>query len=268
MKIHFAALIGVDYDLDLAPYWTRYYLDRRFDSYTAILHRENGDIPAGIQADYRNAGFRVLCADGPFSIGCQRSVRLNNLADNLPPDDMLVTADADEFQSLKCDSPLDYRYFCNRYDILHGLHEDRYTLTLENCYSDPFSQYTLVEEYTGEHIKRIVTPFLDVNKSPELIRTKILAAKAGAPVEYKGSHCMKYVASNANIFYDCKVIHFAWRENVASKNALKPYFSMDNLKQLHGNRVPDNLVEVYNTVESLLHPVEDFFGKGEHEYAL
>lgn len=249
-------MVGVEYDMDLAEPWILFYRNRRLDSYTVVLHRETGEIPENIQRLYREAGFRVLCANGPFSIGCARSAHLNNIADNLPPEDILVTADADEFQTDKNGEPLDYRYLMTSYDMLHGLHEDRYSHCMENCYTDPFKQYFLREKYTGEHIKKLVVPFIKEENAPELIRTKILAAPAGWPIEYKGSHCMKWVPQNAKILDDCKVIHFAWREGAARKIALKHYFSRESLNEVYHNNVPKDIVDTYNNVNSLLNPSE------------
>jgi hypothetical protein len=255
MKIHFAALLGVDYDMDLMPYWIPYYLDRKLDSYTIVLHREKGDIPAGIISDFKNAGFRTYCVNGPFNHGSVRRFHLNNIAHNFNPSDMLVTADADEFQSmpdgipvLECE-PIEYRIAAKHYDILHGLHEDRYADTLDNCITDPFIQYPYVENYTGEYNKVIINPFLSATTAPALWRTKILAAPAGMTVEYKGSHCVREVNTTDRILFGCRVIHFAWRESAARKLALKSYFSIESLKEVYGNKVPDDLIEKYRQVQ-------------------
>lgn len=254
MKIHFAALIGVDYDLDLAPAWMEYYLSQRLDSYTVFLHREKGDIPERVISDYKNAGFTVKIAEGLFSCGCIRSALLRNFADNLPANDILVTADADEFQAMPNGSPIPYRDMLSRYDVLWGLMEDRYAYTMENCFGFPFDQYTLIEDYTGEHIKKLTIPHLGNGKKTDMVRTKILAAPAGAPVEFKGSHIMGYVSTAYRLYMECKVIHFAWRENSARKLALKPYFPKENLESLFKNKVPHELSNVYDTVASLMNP--------------
>lgn len=262
-KIHFASLVGIDYDLDLAPAWMEYYLMQGFDSYTVFLHRENGDIPSPVISDYKNAGFIVKTADGPFGCGCIRSALLRNFADNLPENDILVTADADEFQALSDGSPIPYRSMLSRHDVLWGLLEDRYAYTLENCYGFPFSQYTLVEEYTGEHIKKLSIPHLGNGKKTDMVRTKILAAPACAPVEFKGSHIMGYVRSDYRLYMGCKVIHFAWRENASRKIALKPYFPKDNLQALYKNNIPHDLLNVYDTVASIMNATD--IGSLSHE---
>lgn len=266
MKIHFAALVGIDYDLDLMIPWSRYYLDRKLDSYTVVLHRESGNIPDELQADYRNAGFRVLCADGPFSAGAVRCAMMNNIADNLPGDDILVTSDADEFQAMPDGSPIDYRSIFRRYNMLHGLHEDRYAPTMEDCFGDPFDQYTLIEPYTGEYLKKACVPFIPPEHSPLLVRTKILGAPAGCPVEYKGSHCVKILPAFYRILFDCKVIHFAWRESSARKIALKYYYKKEGLSSVYKNRIPPELVDVYNTVNDIINPERVL--EREKEYAV
>jgi hypothetical protein len=272
MKIHFAALVGVDYDLDLFKAWSKYYMDRKLDSYTVVLHREHGEIEKSTVADYRNAGFRVLCADGPFSTGCVRSALLGNIAANLPGDDILVTADADEFQAMNDGTPIDYRYFCEHYDILHGLHEDRYALAMERCDGDPFKQYPFIEAYTGEHLKTLTIPFINKASAPVLVRTKILAAPCGSPVEYKGSHCLKYVTINQKIKFDFKVIHFAWRNSASLKMAIKPYFNLDSLQQVFNNKIPESLIDAYVEAEAFMNPKSDFLSpskyKGELSYGL
>lgn len=258
MKIHFASLVGVDYDMDMMPYWIPYYLKAGFDSYTVVLHREHGDIPEGIQSDFRNAGFKVRCADGPFTIGCARSAHLNNIANGLDDNDIFVTADADEFHANNNGTPIDYREVLSCYDVLHGIHSDRYADTLEPCRMDPFVQYPYEEQYTGEYLKNIDIPFLKNTEPPALWRSKIIAAPAGAVVEFKGSHCMSEIPSNYNIRFGHKVIHFAWREAAVRKLALKSYYSIENLKAVFNDVVPEGFIDKHADTVKFVHPDQNF----------
>jgi hypothetical protein len=258
MKIHFASLVGVDYDTDMLPYWIPYYLKAKLDSYTVVLHRETGDIPHSIQEDFRNAGFKVRCADGPFTIGCARSAHINNIANNLPTGDMLVTVDADEFVTDENNEPLDYRSLCSQYQILHGLHSDRYSDTLVACNRDPFLQYPYEEEYTGEYHKAISVPFLGNSKPPALWRCKIIAAPVECPVEYKGSHVVSEVLSSYNIRFGLKLIHFNWREGAARKLAFKQYYSLENIKAVFNGCLPEGVEAIHSEVSNFVCPDDNF----------
>jgi len=63
--IHFAVLYGVDYELDLFPWWIEHYRNMRFDSYKVFLHREEGNIPDYVIDLFRKEGYETLhCSTG------------------------------------------------------------------------------------------------------------------------------------------------------------------------------------------------------------
>lgn len=223
MKIHFAAVIGIEYDLDLAEYWIRYYKKCGFDSYTVFLHHEDGAVPSCVFRKYVNEGFNVHIVDGKFSDGKLRMVHLQNFARNLDRHDFLVTADADEFQALPNGEPIDYRMFLGKYDMLRGFLEDRYSDEPEDCVGDPFLQYYYIENDTGEYIKTVYPSYLRDQVWQPTVRTKILAARAGESVNFTGSHTITIVQSSARILENCKVIHFAWRRGSVRKFKTKSY---------------------------------------------
>lgn len=223
MKNHFVSVIGVDYDLDLAPYWIRHYQTRGFDTMTVFLHREAGEIDKSVQDMYRNAGFTVFCIDGPYSGGIVGAFHLRNFIKNLPESDFVTVADADEFQVMSDGSPIPYKALCEEYDVLHGLFEERYADSLSVCMEDPFTQYQHVEPYTGDYLKPFCPPYLKHIQWPHVYRCKIIAARAGEAYRFYGMHSVNELQHDSRILFGLKVIHFNWREGAALKIAKKEW---------------------------------------------
>jgi hypothetical protein len=247
-KIHFAALFGVDYDMDIMPYWSKHYLDMKLDSYHVFLHREHKPVPPDVIREFIDRGFSIETLSGPHGNGILRRLALGPYATSLPPGDLLVTADADEFQ---CP---DYREIEKKFDIVSGYLCDRYSDRLEACYSDPFRQYPGEEPFTKEMTKNFTPPFLKLRDWAYTRRPKILAARAGYDVTYTGSHSMRSVPADARISDDHKVPHFAWRESTKAKMAVKTYFSQDNIRDIYKGKVPDRIMETFSQIRNYEHP--------------
>lgn len=261
MKIHFASFFGVDFDLDLLPFWSEYYKACRFDSCHVILHREEGGIGEGIKNHFKRLGFSITLADGPFSHGMLLKLHMDLYASSLPKDDLLVIADADEFHCAPAvdgtlrdfpgGEPPDYRALAEKYDIISGWMVDRYGEKIEACYKDPFLQYPLEEPETHEILKSFVPPFLNRTEWPATRRTKILAARAGYDVAYEGSHGLFETPYDARIAPDFRVLHFAWREATKKKLVNKTYYSKDNCIEINKGEINRENLEKRMEPESI-----------------
>lgn len=245
MKKHFAALFGVDYEQDILPYWLVHWIDKRFDSYTVYLHRETGSIEERLVKLFQRNGWTVHLLDGSHRDGGLRGEVLSRFAASLPPDDFLITADADEFHLV------DYDKVLGEYDIVRGFMSDYYGYVLEACHRDPFDQYMFQEEFTGEYLKNFSPPFMRKSEWKHTKRTKILAARAGYNVAYAGSHCMLEVPINAKILENQLVHHFAWRESAKSKLAVKSYYTEENLREVCGGEIPSELSEKFSRLKEI-----------------
>lgn len=224
MKHHFLSTIGVDYDLDLAPYWIAHYKACDFDTYTVFLHREDGTIPQSAVDLYRNAGFTVHCIGGAFTGGMCGAFNMENFIRNLPKNDFVTVADADEFQTTRDGSLIPYKVLCSMYDVLHGLFEERYSDNLSVCVKNPFEQYNRIEPHTGDFFKHFCPPYLDHIKWPPVYRCKIIAARASETYRFYGMHTLVDLNSKSKILFGLKVVHFAWREGAAKKTAKKSWY--------------------------------------------
>jgi len=244
-KIHFACLFGVDYELDLMPYWIDHWLSHHLDYYKVFLHREAGNIDPAIVREFKYAGFDVTEVDGPHSNGLLRAAAISNYASNMESSDFLVAADADEFHMI------DYRKVLDEYDVVTGFMVDRYGDRLEKCTDNPFVQYYHEEPFTQDILKNFTPPFLQNTQWPCTMRTKVLACRAGEESTYAGSHVMKLVSSNSRILDNQKVYHFAWRESAARKTAVKSYFSEENLFEIFAGKVPEENVRHFNELKRM-----------------
>lgn len=255
-KIHFLTLLGVKFDTDLFSPFVRFYLARKLDSYKVLLHSEDGYVDHNLLSDFRNAGFKTIIVDGKFSNGKLRGEHFRNIARDLPDDDFLVTADFDEFHCTPDYDPLDYRKLLREYDVLCGMLADRYSSKLENaCVADFRS---LLFQYSHEQTPWDSTPFLSfvppwikADNWPIGFRNKIIAARAGAEVNYVGSHNMIAVPHDARIKSDLKVVHFAWREASARKMATKSYFSHDSLQSVFSGCIPEEVEKEHFTTHKM-----------------
>jgi hypothetical protein len=247
-KIHFAALIGVDYELDIFNLWIQYYKRMKLDSYKIFLHKEYGTIADSIVNLVKDYNVDVECVGGSQANGGLREEVCRYHASTLDKDDLFVTADGDEFQTVpggiegvpaKKAVPPDYRLLEKHYDLISGFMVDRHAEALIPCTGDPFEQYPYEEPYTRDYQKSFIPPFLGATIWLATRRTKVLAARAGYNVAYTGSHLTVDTASNARIAEDFRVVHFAWRESAAAKISVKAYFTIENLDEIFGGRAPD-----------------------------
>ena len=253
MNIHFAAFFGVEFDLDIMPFWIEHYKKAGFDSYHIFLHKESGEIGSEIKTRFKHEGFSIETVDGPYSHGILQKLHFNLYADKLPPDDFLVIADADEFQSEPGAGPLQagtdlfigppapslipYRELLKHVDIVTGFMVDRYTHRLETCYMNPFRQYPY-EQYPADKIlDNFTPPEFRKTEWPHTRRTKVLAARAGYEVAYEGSHCLMQVPEKALFAEDYRVYHFAWRESAKKKVAIKAYYTQENCKEIFDGEI-------------------------------
>lgn len=234
MKIHFAVFFGVDYDLDLFPYWQRYYRDMRLDSYTAFLHSEVS-VPHTTSKLFSDCGFNPVPVIDAYNNGRLQGLILNEYASKLPEEDVLVVADADEFHCVPdtvsratAGNPPDYRELFEKYDIISGFLCDRYTEEgFTECNAYPFNQYPLEEPFNKFVFKNYAPPFIENYSGPSLRRTKILASRCGYKVYRNGSHQMAEVPSEAAIDENYKVLHFAWRKGSENKMKIKSYYDKE-----------------------------------------
>lgn len=259
VKIHFASVVSVRYDLDLAYYWVRHYSGLNIDTFKVFLHEDNKEVNPSVIDFYRNNGYDVEVVGGPYTDGLIRKIVLENYARNLPPDDFLVTADADEFQYGNCNpqhlggSTIDYRRLEANFDIITGFLIDRYGTHLVNNCGDPVETYPLEEPWSRKFFNNFHPPYLHLEKFPYMRRTKVLAARCGIPVAFVGSHGLDEGSSNYRIDENYKVLHYAWRQRSIEKMALKPYYKRDHLENMGLEKeTVDKLIKSKEALNSLM----------------
>jgi hypothetical protein len=246
-KIHFAALYGTGYDMDIFPWWAEHYLSAGFDSYMVFLHDQNvTQTDPSIVMQFKNAGFKTSELHSPHGDGRVRGYALSTYARSLPPDDILVTADADEFQP-----PLLYRGLERNYDVATGFLVDHYSDSLDPCSISPFVQYPYKEQNATQIVKNFSPPQYRSSIWPLTRRTKVLFARAGYDVMYVGSHFMRDCPVTARVLSGISIPHFCWRESARRKLAVKSYFSSENISELYDNDVPVNTQSLYDSTVSI-----------------
>ena len=243
MKIHFVSFYGVDFDMDLLPYWCHWYRDRKFDSYTVFLHRYPDKVLEYDIEAFRLHGFDVRIAPcKPYTDGHIQKTILSPFASSLPQEDFLVVADADEFQcSPESILPINYRKALKEYDMLFGGLCDFYGNSLEECLTDPFLQYPHMEPNEGALQSSFTPPWMPGadaqalpgcltwsmkkdNPWPATRRTKILAARCGAGVDFSGSHGTLEGSTNIKVDFGYRVAHCPWIASVTKKMLAKSYY--------------------------------------------
>jgi hypothetical protein len=230
-KIHFASLFCVDFDLDLLPYWVEHYLSFRFDDYNVWLNTQRnatGKLACAFKY-LSDRGFNVTIENGQFVNGSLRAKVMEEYVSTLPKNDYLVTADSDEFQNMNGD----YCDLIREYDVVNGILVDRYDDTLHDAEkksdgSDLFQQFP----HEGCVEQEIIFKYLDGDASKWSVvrRSKIMAARAGIPVSFGGSHFA--FTHRENIRYTPEhysVYHFTWRDSLLGRMAGKHYYKAAHL---------------------------------------
>lgn len=224
-KIHFAALFGVDLDYDIAPFWREHYTRQDYDDYTVFLHSTTPNSERCLEQvrAFERAGFKTLFAPSCEYSTAMRNTILDTYAKSLPASDYLVTADSDEFQLSGINSAAmpDLIRSC---DTLSGELVDRWDTTLHAAVpGDPLEkQYP----YSGDLFACIYKDCDASDKERWRIphKRKILAARAGIPVAYMGSHVL-YSRENEYIQKGgCFVYHYKWRHTIRDRLKSKWYF--------------------------------------------
>jgi hypothetical protein len=238
MRIHFVSFFGVDYDMDLMPYWYYWYRDRHFDSYTVFLHRYPDEVGSFDVDTFKLHGFDVKIAPNvPYRDGRLQNTVLTNFVRTLPKEDFVVVADADEFQ---CQPgtivPIDYRKALLSVDMLSGYLCDFYGEHLDACTEDPFKQYPYTEPVENNILGNFHPPQVKAGPWPLTRRTKILAARVNQGVDYSGSHAMCEGLSTSRIDSGpYRVVHFPWRASFTKKIIEKSYFKTSLCREMGAN---------------------------------
>lgn len=230
-KIHFAALVGVEVDSDLLPWWIPHYRAMNLDSYTVFLH-ESLDEEKNRQAEI------LLLTLGNFSVrrvpenalrespawpgapdGVRRAI-LGTFAKSLHPQDFLITADGDEIQEWE-ENPREA--VARGVAVVLGQLIDRFDDTLH----DALPGKTLLESFPAEH------PDLhSFFRKVSLVSKKICMAPASFPVEYSGSHDLtlgEKFPPRCTVSGTLRVLHFHWRKSAASRVRGRSYWGADEI---------------------------------------
>ncbi len=234
-KIHFAAMVGVDFDADLFQYWIPHYKNLRFDSYSIFLH-ESLNPEANFKALklFTSSGFRVtmlpeptvrnnpVCPGDP-GIGV-RSVIMDLVSLSIPETDFLVTADGDEFQAWN-ETPHEA--------VARGIR--LVTGRLIDCFDDtlhaPDPEKTLSENYPGEIFN------LSANWKQFPYNTKkICLSPARFPVDFSGSHEVKRHHEDVTPRYvgsgPMNVYHYRWRESALKRVLNRPNWPLEEIASI------------------------------------
>lgn len=230
-KIHFASIFGVDLDSDIMVHWCHHYLRMGYDTYTVFLHtldRSSGAYEF-CRKGFEAAGFTVLdAADEPYS--CKLPVTLfGGLADSLNPLDYLVIADSDEFHdpgpwgNVYQPDKL-WRSLILSCDILYGTLVDRWGDGLFEA--NPRVPLDAQYQHCGDlfSILRDRSDAADKSRWWATSPTKILAARAGMPVAYEGSHGLYEPVDESEEKRGCIVNHFSWRHTITERLKTKFYY--------------------------------------------
>lgn len=233
-KIHFAALVGVEVDADLLPWWAPHYAAMGLDSYTVFLHESIFESKNRRAEDLLHAlGYKVrrvpenALRESPDMPGCPDGVRkilMENFAASLHPKDFLITADGDEIQEWR---ELPREAVARGVSIMMGRLIDRFDDTLHNAIPGK----SLEESFPGEH-ENLTTYF----KKIPLTLKKICMAPANYPLEYSGSHAVKlgefpnqplYISSGP-----IRVLHYRWRETAYLRVKDRHYWLPEELEAM------------------------------------
>lgn len=235
MKIHFASLVGVDFDLDILPFWANHYASFNFDSYTVWLHSGTGNTARLVEAQKLFDSFKwgtETISGATFRNGKLRATILGAFTSSLPKHDAIVIADSDEFHALPGH---DYRTIVERYECVGGLLVDAYGSALSACnpceplwsqypYSGCLGEIFARRAERKEYPERLAFPW------PMTSREKIIASRCYVDVNLVGSHHIDGCHTDRKIpdhLYSLEgfsVLHYSWRASLFDRMRTKTYY--------------------------------------------
>lgn len=222
--IAFVNLIDPGLDYDLLPFWVAHYANAQIDRFVMFLHRkprENDEECDQAASLFRNAGWEVSEAQGDFSCGALQKTCIDRIRDTLGPDDIVVTADSDEFHDLS-----DYRQRMESCDLITGTLIDRWDSTLHKALAGtPLSvQYPLRGDIYQACVRHYDLDPSNPQWAVPVNQTKVLAYRNRVPVRAQGSHNHPSLRESFKEEGGHAVEHYSWRTGFAGRMAQKGYF--------------------------------------------
>ena len=236
-KIHFAALVCVDYELDIAEKWCEHYEAFGFDTYTVFLqstdranHKRNCAEAAPLFWEH---GFQVRDIDEDWNEGRLRCRAMEPFHDSLPPEDYIVVADSDEFHNPTLPLPRGegrgegYRDLILSCDIVQGRLIDRWGSRLENVRQDMSldKQYPNRGYFFEDSGVKLAVDY-------DIARNKIMACRCDIRPVYIGSHVTEDISRPHLISCGHPVEHFTYRKRMLPMMSFKFYFSSETMLQV------------------------------------
>lgn len=221
-KLHFVALVSVDFDADMLPYFIPHYSDLECDNYCLFLH-EGKDVDATLWAQKAalEAGWkcRIVPREASFGNGELKRALLEKFQRAAKPNDYIMCADGDEFQVWK-KSPREYMQ--EGFDMLLGQRIDRFNVLLF-----PVDHALELEENFPEanaNLSKLIYP-----RHPRA-RDKIVMSKALVPVDYKKCFGLSVKApSNLKASGDIPILHYKWRSNIFDRLRQRPDYTPEEV---------------------------------------
>jgi hypothetical protein len=209
-KIHFVALVSVEYDVDLLPYFLPHYDEMDLDNYCLFLH-EGPSTDDNLWAEKAAKEFgwkcRFIPREATFGTGELKRVLLNKFQKAAKPSDYILCADGDEIQEWE-NSPQEVAE--KNYDMALGRRFDRFAETLGRI----DHTHTLEENFPLEmdNLSKILFP------RRQRPRDKIVMAKCSVPVDYKKCASLTVRETRApRVTGDVKILHYKWRDGVLGR---------------------------------------------------
>jgi hypothetical protein len=233
-KIHFVAMVGVDVDIDIMPYWIRHYKSLNLDSYTVFLHLSK-DEGKNMATSYnlQVQGFDLIYL--PNNI-LEVNEKMKNAPDfvrekvltdfiaTLPKEDFVLNADGDEFQVWERNPHHDLERGVN---VVIGNLVDCFDDTLHN----PDYNLTLEENYPIRN-ENLSTFF----KAEPCLTRKQCLFPVWYPVNLTGTHTVKlgvdWEKGRTIISGPIEVLHYRWRKEAINRVRGRKYWPQDEIEKM------------------------------------
>jgi hypothetical protein len=226
VKFHLYSLVSPGIDKDLIPHWIEFYERLNLDSYNVVLHTPSTrmmDMNYAVKY-FKRHEWNVAFTGEPFNNDIRYKV-IQPLINQLPPDDMVLYPDSDEFQEWPGMNPR--AFVPDNFDAVRGRLVDRFDLKLKDA--DPYTP--LDDQYPFEALD-IENQWLEAFGNDNLKRyDKICAAKAKYKVALQGLHDL--LTENPSIYMRgiLKVHHFKWRTNYIERMKTKWYTNTEIIEK-------------------------------------
>lgn len=221
-RLHFVALVSIDFDIDLLPYFIPHYTALGCDNYCLFIHEgKSNDNSLWAEKSAKEFGWktRFVPREASHQNGELKKALVNKFRQAVKPHDYIITADADEFQKWETDP----REAMEAGDhVVVGKRIDRFNEKLLGI--DHAEDLEVTFPLESENLSDFIFP------KKKRAREKIVMARADMPVDYRKCAALRAQSGfTPQVGGTVPILHYKWRNNLLRRLSDRPDYAPEEV---------------------------------------